>query len=95
VLVVKKMVACPFAPVVLLPLENDPFAPVFVQFTVMPDVATALLFVSANCAVTVITDPATGLVLLGVTRYFAPGPETVVKLPLVPVNVCASVPVTV
>jgi hypothetical protein len=95
VLTVKKIVATPLLAVVLVGLENEPPAPVFVQVTTLPATLTALLFVSANCAVTVTVLATTGFVLLEVTMYFAPGPGTVVMLPLALVMLCASVAVMV
>ena len=83
-LVVNVIVAMP------LPLVFDVAAlklPPFVldHVTTCPDVDTALLLASASCAVTVMSLPAAGLVELGVTRYFAAAPATVVNVAVVPV----------
>ena len=50
---------------------------------------------STSCAVTVTRLPATGLLLLEVTMYFAAAPNIVVKAVLVPVRLAVSVPTTV
>ncbi len=60
--------------VVLVDDAKLPFGLLFVQVTVFPDVATALPFTSASCAVIVTVPPATGEVLEDVTRYFVAGP---------------------
>src|SRR5438093_2498349 len=93
--VVNVTVATPPALVVLVGLPNDPPAPVLVQVTVLPAVATGLLFASANCAVIVMALPANGLLLLELTRYLAAGRAVVIMLPLVTVRVEFSIPVIV
>ncbi len=66
--VVKTTVATPLASVVLVAVANYPPL-VLLQFTISPAVLTALLLTSASCAVMVTSLPATGPVLLDVTRY--------------------------
>src|SRR5919206_591894 len=74
-------VAMPLASVKLVGLAKLPPVPVLLQVTVLPAVLTALPLASANWAEIVTLLPATGLLLLAVTRYFAAGPTTVVMLP--------------
>jgi hypothetical protein len=93
-LVVKVTVAAPLPFVVLFGDENEPPA-AELHVTVRPGVLTGLLFASTSWAVIVTPVPATGLLLLEVTRYFAAPPIAVVIVPLVPVKLFASVPVTV
>jgi hypothetical protein len=81
--------------VVLLLNANEPPAPVLVQATTRPAVATTLLFPSTNWALIVTALPATGAALVELTKYFAAVPTVVVIAALVPVNACASVPVIV
>ena len=70
-------VAIPEAFVVDVAAENDcPDAAVADQVTTRPDVATALPFASASCAVTVTEPPTVGDVLDTVTRYFDAAPAT-------------------
>jgi hypothetical protein len=88
-------VAIPFAAVVLVALENAPPLPVLLHVTTLPEVLTGLLNVSANCAVMVTMLPATGFVLLELTRYLAAAAATVVMFALVPVRLSVSVPVIV
>jgi hypothetical protein len=95
VLVVNTTVATPLPSVVLVALPNDPPLPVLLHVTTFPDVSTGLLLPSTNCALIVTPVPATGLVPLVLTTYFAAAPMTVVILGLVPVNPPPSVPVTV
>jgi hypothetical protein len=95
VLVVKTTLATPLLSVVLVPLANEPPVPVLLHVTTRPELATLLLLASTNCAVIVTELPATGFVLLVLTRYFAGAPIIVTMFGLVPVRACASVPVTV
>ena len=76
VAVVNVVVATPFALVVLFVGDNEPPVPVLLQVTLLPDAKTALPLASASCAVIVTAVPATGLLLLDVTIYFAAGPGT-------------------
>lgn len=92
--VVKLTVAMPLAFVLVVELANDPPF-VLDQVTVWPDVLIGLLYVSANCAEIVTAVPASGLVLLDVTKYFAGAAGTVVTVPLVPVRALPSVAVNV
>ena len=64
-------VATPLPFVVEFAIEKEPFASDFVQFTVLPEIETGLLYVSANCAVIKTFVPATGDVVAGVTIYLA------------------------
>ena len=75
--VVNETVATPLAFVVLVGESNEPPLPVLLQVTVLPAVGTGLLLASANCAVIVTAVPATGLLLLDVTRYFVAVPASV------------------
>jgi hypothetical protein len=93
-LFVKTTVAMPFAAVVLVELANEP-PPVLLHVTTFPDVLTALLLASANCAEIVTVVPATGLKLDELTRYFAAVPAIVVIFALVPVIELVSVAVIV
>ena len=79
VCVVSVTVATPLPSVFDVPAENVPFESLLLQVTVCPEVATALLFASANCAVIVTALPATGVELEALTRYLlaAPGTDTV------------------
>jgi hypothetical protein len=95
VAVLNDTVASPFASVVLVEVVNDPPVPVLLHVTTLPDVLTALLLASTNCAVIGTALPATGFGIPAVTIYFAAVPGIVVMFPLVPVSDCASVPVTV
>ena len=64
-------VAMPFVLVVLVPDENEPPDPVLLQVTTFPAMGTGRPPASANCAVMVTAVPATGLLSLEVTTYFA------------------------
>jgi hypothetical protein len=79
-------VARPFAFVLLVAAENDPFASDFVQVTSLPgdSVLTGLSFASASWAVMVMALPATRLPL-DETIYFVAAPATVDIVALVPV----------
>jgi hypothetical protein len=90
----KTTVATPLAFVVLVGDANDPPAPVLLQVTVIPAVATGLLFASTSCARIPTVSPATGLYRLAPTTYFVAGPGIVVMFELVPVKLVLSVPVT-
>src|ERR1043165_8117343 len=92
--VVNVTVATPAASVVLVGVAKDPPVPLLLQVTVLPEVLTGLPFESANCAVIVTAVPATGLLLLELTRYWPGALATVVMFPLVPVIAVLSVPVT-
>ena len=89
------MVATPEALVALVAVANVPSASDFVQVTVNPFVATALLLTSANRAVIVTSAPATGLLEDEVTKYFVAAPTAVVIVADVPVRLLPSVAVTV
>ena len=95
VCVVSVMVATPLPFVFDVAAENEPLASDFVHVTVTPDVATALLFASASCAVIVTSLPASGLAALDVTRYLVALPTIVVIVADVPVRADPSVAVTV
>jgi hypothetical protein len=83
--VVNTIVAMPALFVVELELANDPPAPVFVQFTTTPDVATGLPLASVNCAVIVTGLPATTVAAPADTTYFVATPAAVVIPGLLPV----------
>src|SRR5258708_5211001 len=96
-LVVNVTVATPLPLVREVGLPKDP-PPVLDQVTVLPEVATALLFPSASCAVIVTCVPAAGVELDDVTTYLvaAAAAYVTVWLPLVmaaPLTVAPTVPV--
>ena len=79
VLVVRTTVATPFASVALDAAESEPPVPVFVQFTVMPEVLTGKPLLSANCALTLTVSPDVTVLRAAVTRYFEAGPAETTK----------------
>src|SRR6266540_1303059 len=82
-----------FVTEVVEPKEPPPPEPVFDQVTVRPARATGVPLASASCAVTVTTEPATGLELAAATTYFAgTGEKVTVALP--PIALPPIVPVT-
>ena len=74
VLVVNEVVATPLPLVVVVAGVKDPPVPVRVKVTETPEVDTALPYWSASRALMVTTEPATGLKLDEVTRYFVAAP---------------------
>ena len=95
VCVVNATVAIPLALVVEVAVANEPLPLDFDHVTVRPAVETTLLFASASCALMVTSEPAAGLEFDEVTRYLVAAPGTVVIVPVVPVRLLPSVPVTV
>jgi hypothetical protein len=93
VLVVKALLATPFALVGLVGDAKNPPSPVLDQVTTAPPVATALPYVSVSCAVIVTVAPATKSGLLGVTTYLAGAPAIVTTPPPDPLRALASVAV--
>src|SRR5215471_6490506 len=83
--VVKTIVATPAAFVVELELANEPPAPVFVQVTTTPCVATGWPLASVSCALIVTAPPATTVAAFADTTYFVAGPAMVVIPALLPV----------
>ncbi len=93
VAVVNATEASPLAFVTEVVEPKEPPEPVFDQVTVRPARATGVPLASASCAVTVTTEPATGLELAAATMYFAgTGAKVTVALP--PIALPPIVPVT-
>lgn len=97
VCVVSVIVATPLAFVADVAAENEPLPSDFVQVTVCPAVATALLLASDNCAVITTPAPAAGELVAAVTMYLLAAAASgvidgllPVLLPVVAVTTCVA-----